>query len=47
MPLTTQVSAMVTEIQPAKQIVEEMVLEAVEIIKHNTTYLQADVRSKL
>ncbi|KAL8276109.1 hypothetical protein RQP46_011491 [Phenoliferia psychrophenolica] len=45
--LMGKVSAMVSEIQPAKQIVEEMVSEAVEIIKHNTSYLQADVRAKL
>lgn len=42
-----QVAGAIEKIQPAKEILEEMVTECVEVLKAQQTYLEADIKSKL
>ncbi|EMF10026.1 2-nitropropane dioxygenase, partial [Sphaerulina musiva SO2202] len=45
--LMGQVAGAIEKIQPAKEILEEMVTECVEVLKAQQTYLEADIKSKL
>ncbi|KIW94410.1 uncharacterized protein Z519_04386 [Cladophialophora bantiana CBS 173.52] len=45
--LMGQVSAIIKDIKPARQIVEEMVTQAVDMLKLGGTYIEAAPRSKL